>query len=141
MIAIDTDLLVYAHRADAVQHRRSWRALDRAAASGSWGLSLASVAEFLAVVTHPGTAGGPSPPAQAHAFLNALAAGGAAVWHPGPGFGDRLAQMSIDLGVSGPRIFDLQIGLTAFEAGALELWTHDAAFVRLPGLRIVDPLR
>ena len=141
MIAIDTNLLVYAHRADAVQHRRAWKALDRAAASGSWGLSLASVAEFLAVVTHPGTAGGPSPSAQAHAFLNALAAGGAAVWHPGPGFGDRLAQMSIDLGVSGPRIFDLQIGLTAFEAGALELWTHDAAFVRLPGLRIVDPLR
>ena len=60
MIAIDTNLLVYAHRADAVQHRRSWKALDRAAASGSWGLSLASVAEFLAPVAGSSARRGPT---------------------------------------------------------------------------------
>lgn len=59
---------------------------------------------------------------------------------PGPGFGERLLQATADLEVSGPRIFDLQIALSAFEAGATELWTHDAAFVTVPGLRVSDPL-
>jgi len=44
------------------------------------------------------------------------------------------------LDLCGPRIFDLQVGLTALEAGASEIWTHDTGFVGLPGLRIRDPL-
>jgi len=28
----------------------------------------------------------------------------------------------------------------ALENGATEIWTHDAAFVRVPGLHVVDPL-
>jgi predicted nucleic acid-binding protein len=62
------------------------------------------------------------------------------IWLPGPGFGDRLLQVASDLDVSGPRVFDLQIALTAFEGGATELWTHDAAFATVPGLRVADPL-
>jgi predicted nucleic acid-binding protein len=45
-----------------------------------------------------------------------------------------------DRAVSGPRIFDLQIALTACEGGATELWTHDAAFIAVPGLRVSDAL-
>jgi len=41
--------------------------------------------------------------------------------------------------VQGPRIFDLQIALTAFENGATEIWTHDRNFLSLPGLRVRDP--
>jgi hypothetical protein len=48
--------------------------------------------------------------------------------------------LAVDLKVSGVRILDLQIDLTAFEQGAHELWTHDAAFVRIPGLGVRDPL-
>ncbi len=54
-------------------------------------------------------------------------------------FGVRLAQTAEDLGVRGPRVFDLHIGLIAFEHGASELWTHNKRFVRIPGLRVVDP--
>ena len=50
-----------------------------------------------------------------------------------------LCQLALDLGVSGPRIFDLQIGLIAFENGATEIWTHDNKFIRIPGLRLHDP--
>jgi hypothetical protein len=59
------------------------------------------------------------------------------VWTPGIGFDDRLLQLAVDLDVSGPRIFDLQIALTAFEHGAAELWTHDRNFLKIPGLRLV----
>jgi hypothetical protein len=34
----------------------------------------------------------------------------------------------------------LQIALCAFEGGARELWSHDARFVTVPGLRLVRAL-
>jgi predicted nucleic acid-binding protein len=52
-----------------------------------------------------------------------------------------LAQLAADLGVAGPRVFDLQIALTAFERGATSVWTADARFIKLPGLQLHDPLR
>jgi hypothetical protein len=63
------------------------------------------------------------------------------VWTPGTGFDERLLQLAVDLDVSGPRIFDLQIALTAFEHGAAELWTHDRNFVKIPGLRLIVSVR
>jgi hypothetical protein len=48
--------------------------------------------------------------------------------------------MAADLGVKGARIFDVQIGLCSLDGGATELWTHDSAFVKIPGLMIRDPL-
>jgi predicted nucleic acid-binding protein len=55
-------------------------------------------------------------------------------------FSTRLLQMATDLEVRGPRIFDLQIALTAFDNGATEIWTHDRGFVAFPGLAVHDPL-
>jgi hypothetical protein len=34
----------------------------------------------------------------------------------------------------------LQIGICALDGGAIELWTHDGNFVKIPGLVIRDPL-
>jgi predicted nucleic acid-binding protein len=114
---------------------------DRAGCrAGALGFVVSSVAEFWAVVTHRSNEGRPSVPAEAGAYLAALAEAGAEVWEPGAGFGARLAQLAVDLDVSGPRVFDLQIALTAFEGGATELWTADARFVKLPGLRLHNPL-
>ena len=141
MIAIDTNLLVYAHRAATPEHRAAKRALERASRDrAGWGICLPCVTEFWAVVTHPEAAGRPSTGAEATAFVNALVEAGAAVWGPGPGFAERLMQMADELAVTGPRVFDLQIALAAFDNGARELWTHDRAFVSVPGLRVVDPL-
>ena len=142
MIAIDTNLLVYAHRSAVPEHARARRAIESAADDPhGWGISIASVAEFWAIVTHPAAAGRPSTPKEAADFLDSLAQeGGMQIWAPRAGFHGRLLQLAQDLKVSGARIFDLQIALTAFENDAYELWTHDAKFVRIPGLRILDPL-
>jgi hypothetical protein len=141
MIAIDTNLLVYAHRARTPQHKRARTAIESAAAHPrGWGFAGAVLPEFWAVVTHPASEGRPSTPAEAAAFVRALTDAGAMVWLPGRCFGERLLQTAADLEVSGPRIFDLQIALSAFEGGATDLWTHDAAFVTVPGLRVSDPL-
>ena len=92
-------------------------------------------------MTHPAAAGRPSSPEEARRFLVALEAAGAEIWTPGAGFAARLTQLSTDLSVNGPRIFDLQIALMAFEGGATELWTADRRFVSVPGLPVVSALQ
>ena len=142
MIAIDTNLLVYAHRTATPEHRRAQRAIEQAAAAGEgWGFAQTTVAEFWSLVTHPAAAGRPSQPREAAGFIGALVDAGAEIWTAGADFGTRLTQTAADLHVTGVRIFDLQIALTVFEAGARAIWTHDASFVAVPGLRVVDPLR
>ena len=141
MIAIDTNLLVYAHRSGLAEHRPARKAIELASRDGrGWGITQPSVAEFWSVVTHPASLGGPSTADQAGRFLKALWQAGGQIWEPGDGFASRLLQVAGQLNVAGTRIFHLQIALTAFDNGAVEIWTHDRAFVGLPGLRIHDPL-
>ncbi len=142
MIAVDTNLLVYAHRAGCVEHGQAQRAIERAAASrNGWCIPLPCLFEFWSVVTHPTSVGGASPPDLAQRFIEALVATGRArVLLPGDQFAERCFEAAARLDVHGPRVFDLQIGLMCLEAGVTELWTRDAGFVVMPGLRILDPL-
>ena len=138
MIGLDTNLLVYAHRSAVGEHQSARRAITRASGHpDGWGFSLPVVFEFWSVVTHPAASGRPSTPEEAARFVAALEAAGAAVWMPGVGFGTRLAQLAVELSSVGPRIFDLQIALMAFEGGATQLWTADRRFVSAPGLPVV----
>jgi hypothetical protein len=142
MIAIDTNLLIYAHRAGTPEHRSARSAIEAACGlAGGCAITLPSIAEFFSVVTHPAAVGRPSLPEDAAAFLSALEEAGIVVLRPGPSFATRLLQTAADLAVKGARIFDLQIALCALDGGATELWTHDANFVKIPGLVIHDPLR
>ena len=143
MIAIDTNLLVYAHRSTVGEHRAARRALEAAARDAAgWGVAEPCLVEFWSAVTHPAAAGRPSTAAEARAFIDGLVHEGAAhVWLPSPGFDGRLLAAAAGANVKGPRIFDLQIALIAQEHGAREIWTHDRNFVTVPGLRVVDPLR
>jgi hypothetical protein len=141
MIAIDSNILVYAHRRATPEHQKAHRAIEKATADfRRWGISLTSLAEFWNTVTHPASSGGPSTGAQAAEFIRSLVEAGAQIWLPGLGFAQRLIQMAVDLEVAGARIFDLQIALTAFDNGATEIWTHDHNFLSVPGLRVIDPL-
>jgi uncharacterized protein len=142
MIAIDTNLLVYAHRSSTPEHRAAQRAIEKACNDPrGCGIATASVAEFWGVVTHAKVPRRPSTPKEACDFLTSLVEqAGLEVWAQTREFGSRLAQVAADLGVRGNRIFDLQIALTAFENGATEIWTHDRDFSSLPALAVHDPL-
>jgi predicted nucleic acid-binding protein len=65
---------------------------------------------------------------------------GAKVWTPSDGCWERVTSLAVSLGIRGPRIFDLQIALTAFDNAATEIWTHDRGFLAVPGLVLRDPL-
>ncbi len=142
MIAIDTNVLVYAHRPATPEHNAARKAIGRARVHRrGWGISLPTLAEFWGIVTYSGRAGRPSTVTEATAFIRSLVVdGGAQIWLPGPGFAERLMQIGVDLEIIGSRIFDLQIALTAFDNGATEIWTHDRNFLSIPGLRVQDPL-
>jgi predicted nucleic acid-binding protein len=140
VIVLDTNLLIYAHRAGSPESRAARRVIDQAAKSpGGWGFTHNTITEFWCVVTHPAIEG-PSRPQQARDFLRGLTKVGAHILAPADRFGERLAQVAADLNIQGPRIFDLAIALTAFVNGATELWTHDSGFAGIPGLRLHDPL-
>jgi hypothetical protein len=142
MIGLDTNLLVYAHRAGLAEHRAAIRALSEASGrAGGWAVALPTIAEFLSVTTHPANIGGPSSAEQAVAYLEALFDSGLAVLFPDDRTADRLLSLARQTKVQGKRVYDLQIALIARDNGVTEFWTHDADFIRLPGLRVVDPLQ
>ena len=141
MIAVDTNLLVYAHRSSLPEHRQAQRAVEKACGNPKgWSIPVFCAAEFWAVVTHASSSPRPSQAEEARAFLAELCAAGAKVLYPRDGFMERLARLASDLKIQGPRIFDLQIALVSFEGGASEIWTHDRHFASLPGLPARDPL-
>lgn len=141
MIALDTNLLVYAHRSRLPEHAAARRAIEEASfADAGWGIPLPCLVEFWSVVTHPAAAGHRSMPQDASSFLAALGKAGAKILHPREGLWERLSRSATEMGVTGSRVFDLQISLIAREAGASEIWTHDTRFAAVRGIQVVDPL-
>jgi len=142
VIALDTNILVYAHRAGASEHDRARDAVLAALGdSRGWGICSPTIPEFWSIVTHPKMPGGPSSPnVAAHFFHYLITEGHGEIWAPGPGFGQRLMRWATSLKVRGKRIFDLQIAVIALEHGAKEIWTHDHNFASVPGVTLRDPL-
>jgi len=143
MIALDTNLLVYAHREGAPEHDRAREAILAALDdSRGWGICLPAISEFWSIVTNPKIPGGPSSPSVVtHFFHYLVVEGHGNIWTPGPGFGQRLMRWATTLKVRGRRIFDLQIAVIALEYGAQEIWTHDQNFASVPGVKVRDPLK
>ena len=142
MIAIDTNLLVYAHRSLFPEHRKAKASIEKAADNDSgWGIALPSLSEFWTVVTHQRCEGRPSTAEQAEGFLTALIeTANIQIFLPNDAFPTSLIITARNLGIQGVRIFDLQIALLSIAAGAQELWTHNAGFVKVPGIKVIDPL-
>lgn len=142
MIALDTNLLIYAHRLDSPEHKRSVAATHRAAKQGVATTAIC-VVEFVSVVTAEGYAKRhPSSVTDCATFLaDFRTQGSLAILRPVSDFEIRLFSVANKLGVRGRRLHDLAIGLIALEGGARELWTHDETFVAPPGLRVRTPLK
>jgi predicted nucleic acid-binding protein len=142
VIALDTNLLVYALFSGYPEHTIAKHAIERACASAG-GVIIAGpcVAEFWSIVTRPLPGLIAARPKAAEAFLRRLSEAGCQFIYPRRDFARRLAEEAVRHTVTGSRIFDLQIGLVSVEAGADELWTHDAGFTAPPGLRVLDPLQ
>lgn len=142
MIAIDTNVLVYAHRLDADFHVRA-AACVRNAAEGRarWAIPWPCLHEFLAVVTHPRIYGPPSTLEQALDQVDAwLASPTLVVLSEPPGHWASLAGLLRHARGVGPIVHDARVAAICIAHGIDELWTLDRDFGRFPGLRTRNPL-
>ncbi|HET9063820.1 MAG TPA: TA system VapC family ribonuclease toxin [Candidatus Binatia bacterium] len=142
MIAIDANVLVYAHRQDSEWHEPAAECL-RSCAEGRapWALPWPCVHEFLAIVTHPRIFSPPTTTARAIDQIDAwmdspsvvLLAEGATHWTELRGL--------LEAGrVSGPQVHDARVAALCLAHGVRELWTADRDFSRFPALRTRNPL-
>ncbi|MCG8554549.1 MAG: PIN domain-containing protein [Proteobacteria bacterium] len=142
MIAVDTNILVYAHRRDMPFHHQALAAL-RSCAEGqrTWALLWPTLHELLAVVTNPRIFRRPSTLEQALAQLREwLRAPTVHVLGESPRHLDTLADVLRSSAVVGAKVHDARIAALCIDHGVRELWSADRDFSRFPELRVVNPL-
>ena len=142
MIATDTNILVYAHRADSEWHERARSCIERLAEGRvAWGVPWPCVHEFLAISTHPRIYDPPSTLADAVKQVEAwLEAPVAVLLHEGAAHWDELKQQLLAAQARGPLVHDARIAAICIDHGVTELWTADRDFSRFPELPTRNPL-
>jgi toxin-antitoxin system PIN domain toxin len=140
LIAVDTNILVYAHREEFSEHRRALEWL-RFLAEGHapWALPVFCLGEFIRVVTHPRVFDPPSPIEEALGALEALTGTASLrILSPGGRFGQLLAEAVREGRATGNLAYDAQIAAVCREHGVGALLTRDRDFSRFPWIRIID---
>ncbi len=123
MIAVDTNLLVYAHRGDSPYHGPAITALRPLFEGPSaWALPWPCVHEFISIVTHPRIYKPASTSSQAFAFLESLFSSPQLQFlAESPGFFEKPCSISLAAKLSGPKIHDARVAALCLHHGVGEL--------------------
>jgi len=142
VIGVDTNVLVYAHRADSPWNAAASRQLtDLAEGRAPWAIPWPCVHEFLAIVTHPRIYKPPTP--------RALAIGQVEAWLESPslvvigeveGYWQTLKSLLEAGMIAGAPVHDARIAALCLLHGVEELWSVDRDFSRFPALKTRNPL-
>lgn len=141
MIAVDTNILVYAHREDSPFHAACAATVERLAQGRrAWAIPWPCVHEFYSVVTHASIYSPPSTPDTAIDQLDA--------WSESPKLRligersehlDRLAALARSGHLRGPKIHDARIAAICLDHGVEYLVSMDRDFSRFPTLTTRPP--
>jgi uncharacterized protein len=142
MIAIDTNILVYAHRRDLSQHSLALRAIKLLIAEGrTWAVPWPCIHEFLAVVTNPRIFKAPTPTETAITAMKDLATQQQGrLLAESKRHLDILDRLCRSAHVMGSRLHDARIAAICIGHGVSELWTADRDFSYFPELKTANPL-
>jgi hypothetical protein len=142
MIAVDTNILVYAHREDASWHESAYaRVVELAEGRSPWAIPWPCIHEFLSIVTHPRIF---APPTPMPAAIDQVE-----VWCEAPTLallgesGTHWAELRrlLEAGrIVGPQVHDARIAALCLQHGVRELWSADRDFGRYPSLTVINPL-
>jgi toxin-antitoxin system PIN domain toxin len=142
VIAVDTNILVYAHREDSEWHSAADECLTRLAESGSpWAIPWPCIHEFLAIVTHPKIWRPPTP--LKHALLQVEC------WLECPslyligeiqGYWATLKSEMQAGNISGAMTHDARIVAICRQHGVKALWSADRDLTRFAGVKVINPL-
>jgi toxin-antitoxin system PIN domain toxin len=143
MIAVDTNILVYAHRRESPFHEAA-KACVRELAEGnpSWAIPWPCVHEFLAITTNPKIFKHPTPIAAALAQVDH--------WRESPSlkligedesYWSTFAELVRSGQIRGAKVHDARIAALALAHGVRELLSADRDFTRMAPLAVRNPLR
>jgi toxin-antitoxin system PIN domain toxin len=142
VIAVDTNILVYAHREDSPFHELALsRIAELAEGLAAWAIPWPCLHEFLAIVTHPRIYAPPTPLPRAldqvDAWLESpslvLIAETAAHW-------STLTELLSAGRIAGPQVHDGRVAALCRQHGVRELWSADRDFSRFGGITLTNPL-
>ncbi len=143
MIAVDTNVLVYAHRRDSDFHAPAAEQL-RALAQGraAWAIPWPCVHEFFAVATHPKIYDPPSTRDQTITQIEAwLESPTLSLLGEPAGYWEHLRTLITSGKVAGPMVHDARIAAMCVAHGVRELWSADRDFGRFgSSLTVRNPL-
>jgi toxin-antitoxin system PIN domain toxin len=142
VIAVDTNVLVYAHRTDSPFHARARATLESLAVGARpWAIPWPCAHEFFAVVTHPRIFRTATPANVAFDQLRALhALQTLAFIGEGSDHLARIEALALTGRIAGGAIHDARIATICLSHGVAELWSADRDFSRFPALVIRNPL-
>lgn len=142
MIAVDTNILIHAHREDSEWHEVAFgRLAELAEGRSAWAIPWPCVHEFLAIVTHPRIFSPPTPIAAALTQVEA--------WFESPtlvtlaeseDYWLRLRGLLTAGKVAGPKVHDARIAALCAQHGVRALWSADRDFGLFPELTVANPL-
>jgi uncharacterized protein len=142
VIAVDTNVLVYAHRNDALWHEQAVSCLNPLIEGRTpWAVTWPSVHEFISVVTNRRIYDLPTPLALAFEQLEE--------WSRLPNhhfIGETLEHfatlrdIALPAQINSGMIHDARIAAICLQHGVTELWTADRDFSRFPKLKTRNPL-
>jgi toxin-antitoxin system PIN domain toxin len=142
MIAVDTNILVYAHRRDSEWHERASQAILKLAEDQApWAVPWPCIHEFLAIVTHPRIYDPPTPLEKALSQVE--------IWFESPslrvlgelkGHWKELKEIVTAGRILGGAVHDARVAAICREYGVSEFWSADRDFARMKGLAVRNPL-
>ncbi|MGH9415181.1 MAG: TA system VapC family ribonuclease toxin [Terriglobales bacterium] len=141
MIALDTNILVSARRAEMPHHAAASALIGQLITGDeAWAIPWPCIYEFIRVVTHPR---GFKPPSRLAVVLEDLqslfGSPSLLLLGEGPGHAASMRQELLGAAATGNLAFDAHIAALVRQHGVTELWTLDRDFHRFPGLRIRNP--
>ena len=136
MIAVDTNILVHAHREEAPKHGAAYaRVVALAESPSRWGIPVFCIGEFVRVITHPRLFDPPYSAEEAcEALTRLLASPSVTVLCPGPDYPALLVEAIREANAIGNLVFDAQIVALCREGGISRLVTEDRDFDRFKDL-------
>lgn len=142
MIAVDSNLLVYAHREDSPWHNAAYaRMVELAEGPAAWAIPWPCIHEFLSIVTHPRIYTPPTPLEKAIGQVEAwLESPNLVLLSESEDYWPQLRSILQTGRVSGPQVHDARVAALCQQHGVSELWTIDRDFNRFPGLTARNPL-
>jgi uncharacterized protein len=143
LIAVDTNILVYAHRKDNPWHEAAYECM-RTLAEGlrPWFIGWPNIHEFIAIITHPRIFSPASTLQQAFDQIDAwMESPSLTVAGEGEGYIQFLREVSLEAHIKGPMIHDAHVAALCLEYGIDELWSADRDFSRFSGIKVRNPLR